>query len=276
MPQLQKPPYVFMNGRLTPWDEARIHVGAEALVRGISVFEGLKAYWRHDGEELNILAAREHYDRLGRSARLQQLPFATSYQEFLEACTSLARRLMTAEQDLWLRPTLFAVEGHWGEGTVTDLVITSYHQEKKRPAPVDVGIIDSAAARARRMSEWGWSRSPWSLVYECTVTMCPFTMPKLSLRTLTNGARQLVVHDAQLMTRSVSGLNWSLLIPTTKVPSISPLPGALMITRSAPAFKWADAASLVRNKPVHSSTTSAPSSFHFSFDGSRSAETGIR
>lgn len=140
MPQLQKPPYVFMNGRLTPWDEARIHVGAEALVRGISVFEGLKAYWRHDGEELNILAAREHYDRLGRSARLQHLPFATSYDEFLEACTSLARRLMTAEQDLWLRPTLFAVEGHWGEGTVTDLVITSYHQEKKRPAPVDVGI----------------------------------------------------------------------------------------------------------------------------------------
>jgi branched-chain amino acid aminotransferase len=136
MPQLQRPPYVFMNGRLTPWDEARIHVGAEAL----SVFEGLKAYWRHDGEELNILAAREHYDRLGRSARLQHLPLAMSYDEFLEACTTLARRLMTRDRDLWLRPTLFAVEGHWGEGTVTDLVITSYHQDKSRPAPLDVGI----------------------------------------------------------------------------------------------------------------------------------------
>ena len=47
-------------------------------------------------------------------------------------------------------------------------------------------------------------------------------------------AKQLVVQDAQLMTRSVFGLNSSLLMPTTNVPSIS-LPGALMMTRSAPA-----------------------------------------
>jgi branched-chain amino acid aminotransferase len=140
MAQLQRPPWVFMNGRLTAWDDARIHVGAEALIRGISVFEGLKAYWRHDGEQLGILAAREHYDRLTRSARLQHLPFAMSYEEFLDACLALTRRLMTREHDQWLRPTLFAVEGHWGEGTVSDLVITSYHQEKHRPEPVDVGI----------------------------------------------------------------------------------------------------------------------------------------
>lgn len=140
MPQLQKPPWVFMNGRLTPWEDARIHVGAEALVRGISVFEGLKGYWRHDGEQLSILAAREHYERLRRSARLQHLPFTMSYEEFLEACLGLARRLMTKGRDLWLRPTLLAVEGHWGEDTVSDLVITCYQQEKNRPEPVDVGI----------------------------------------------------------------------------------------------------------------------------------------
>jgi len=140
MAQLQKPPYVFMNGQLTPWDEAKIHVAAEALIRGISVFEGIKAYWRHDGEELSILAFREHYDRLTRSAALQHLPFAMSFEGFAEACSSLVRRLMTNERDLWLRPTLFAIEGHWGESTVTDLIITSYHQDKKRPAPIDVGV----------------------------------------------------------------------------------------------------------------------------------------
>jgi branched-chain amino acid aminotransferase len=140
MAKLQKPPYVFMNGRLTPWDEAMIHVAAEALIRGISVFEGIKAYWRHDGSKLNILALREHYDRLRRSAKLQHLPFTMSYDAFAEACVTLVRRLMTTDRDLWLRPTLLAIEGHWGESTVSDLVITSYHQDKKRPHPIDVGV----------------------------------------------------------------------------------------------------------------------------------------
>jgi branched-chain amino acid aminotransferase len=140
MAKLQRPPYVYMNGRLTAWDDARIHVGAEALIRGISVFEGIKAYWRHDGSQLNVLAMREHYDRLVRSARLQQLPFATSYEAFKEACATLVGKLVTNERDLWMRTTLLAVEGNWGEDTVSDLVITSYHQDKKRPEPIDVGV----------------------------------------------------------------------------------------------------------------------------------------
>lgn len=140
MVQLQSPPYVYMNGRLTPWDEAKIHVGAEALIRGASVFEGVKGYWRHDGSTLNLLALREHYDRLVRSARLLYLPFALSYEGFETACTALVRKLMVPERDLWLRPTILAVEGYWGEQTVTDLVITCYHQDKKRPAPIDIGI----------------------------------------------------------------------------------------------------------------------------------------
>ena len=140
MAQLQKPPYVYMGGRITAWDDAKIHVSSEALIRGISVFEGIKGYWRHDGGEFALLALREHYDRLVRSAMLQHLPFAMSYDEFREACLSLVHKLLTKERDLWLRTTLFSIEGQWGEFTVSDLVITSYHQEKKRPAPVDLGI----------------------------------------------------------------------------------------------------------------------------------------
>src|SRR5580704_11060318 len=63
-------------------------------------------------------------------------------------------------------------------------------------APVVVGMIDSVAARARRLSSWGASRMTWSLVYACTVVMNPVSMPKESLSTLATTARQLVVHDA--------------------------------------------------------------------------------
>jgi len=137
---LQKPPFVYMGGRLTEWDKATIHVGAEALIRGISVFEGIKGYWRYDGGEFALLALHEHYSRLTRSALLQHLPFSMAYEEFRDACLTLVRKLLTKERDLWLRPTLFAVEGHWGEDTVTDLVITCYHQDKKKPAPIEIGV----------------------------------------------------------------------------------------------------------------------------------------
>lgn len=140
MAQLQRPPFVFMNGRLTSWEEAQVHVGSEALIRGISVFEGIKGYWSHDGQCLQLLSLREHFDRLARSCLLQYLPFEWTYETFTDACFSLVRRLATPERDLWLRPTVLAVEGHWGADTVTDLAITCYHQEKQRPEPISVGI----------------------------------------------------------------------------------------------------------------------------------------
>jgi len=140
MVQLQKPPYVFMNGRLTDWDSARIHVGSEALIRGVSVFEGIKGYWQQDGKTFALLAMREHFDRLCRSARLLHLPFVMSYAEFVDASMQLVKKLLVPGKDLWFRPTLFAVEGHWGLDTQTDLVITAYTQEMKRPDPITVGI----------------------------------------------------------------------------------------------------------------------------------------
>ena len=63
-------------------------------------------------------------------------------------------------------------------------------------APVEVGMIDSAAARARRRSLCGKSRMRWSFVYAWIVFMKPRLMPKLSRSTLAIGARQFVVHDA--------------------------------------------------------------------------------
>ena len=140
MAALQKPPYVYMNGGIVAWDDARIHVSAEALIRGMSVFEGIKGYWKFDNSELALLALRKHFDRLTRSTRLQHLPFSMSYDAFRDACAALVGKLKTPDKDLWLRTTVYAVEGNWGADTVTDLVITCYQQEKARPAPIDLGV----------------------------------------------------------------------------------------------------------------------------------------
>ena len=140
MVKLQKPALVFMNGQLVPWDDATLHVSTPAAIRGISVLEGIKGYWRHDDSHLALLALRSHFERLQRSAMLQQLPFSMGYEEFTEACLTIVRALLSEDKDLWIRPTLYAVEGHWGVDTVTDLVIMCYNQDKRVPDPISLGV----------------------------------------------------------------------------------------------------------------------------------------
>ena len=72
-------------------------------------------------------------------------------------------------------------------------------------APVVVGMMFCAAARARRRSLCAKSRITWSLVYAWIVVIRPLTMPKLSSSTLAIGATQLVVHDAFEMMWCLAG-----------------------------------------------------------------------
>jgi branched-chain amino acid aminotransferase len=139
MVKLQKPSHIFFQGRIRPWDDAHLHISTEAVTRGLNVFEGVKGYWQPDGS-FGLVALRRHYDRLLRSARLLHIPFEMPYHEFETSCHALVERLCRPGTNMWLRATLFVVEGHWGEGTKADLVLTAYHTPPSPPAPLAIGI----------------------------------------------------------------------------------------------------------------------------------------
>jgi len=44
MAQLQTPKWVYMGGKIRPWEDAVLHISTEAVTRGLNVFEGLKGY----------------------------------------------------------------------------------------------------------------------------------------------------------------------------------------------------------------------------------------
>src|SRR5699024_12228787 len=98
-------------------------------------------------------------------------------------------------------------------------------------------------------------------------------MPKLSFSTLAMGARQLVVQEA-LETKVMSLVYLSRLTPHTNM-GVSSLEGADMMTFLAPASMWPWAFSLVRNRPVDSTTYSAPILPQGRSAGLRSAKMGI-
>jgi branched-chain amino acid aminotransferase len=136
--QLQRPEHVFFDGQVRLWEEAVFHVSSEAVVRGLNVFEGLKGHWQASGG-FAWRTLRRHYERMRRSARLLHIPMEFSYEEFVDACMGLTQVELRPEKDLYIRATLFVVEGHYGEGQVSDLVLTAYKQEKEPPAPIEVG-----------------------------------------------------------------------------------------------------------------------------------------
>lgn len=144
--QLQRPDHLFINGAVRPWEEGVLHVSTEAVVRGLNVFEGLKAYWQDSGE-LAFRTLRSHYERMNRSARLLHIPIDFAYEDFVAACTALTAAELTEDNDLYIRATVFVIEGHYGEGTVSDLVLTAYQQKKEPPKAIAVGTST-------------WQRSP--------------------------------------------------------------------------------------------------------------------
>ncbi len=137
---LQQPRWAYFQGDVRPWEEATLHISSEAVNRGLNVYEGLKGYWQANEEKFGIVELEPHYERLVRSAKLLHIPVPVSYEQFQEACGKLVRALYERDKDMWIRATLFVVEGHWGEGTVADLFLTAYHQAKQAPSPVRLGV----------------------------------------------------------------------------------------------------------------------------------------
>jgi branched-chain amino acid aminotransferase len=138
--QLQTPPWALVNGELMPYNDVRIHISAEALTRAMSVFEGVKGYWNDTGEIFAVRTPRQHYDRLCRSAALLYIPITFSYEDFLTGLETLAGRLLVPDRDLWFRVTLYVTQGHWGEGTSADLIVTAFTQQKHNPDPMRLGV----------------------------------------------------------------------------------------------------------------------------------------
>jgi branched-chain amino acid aminotransferase len=107
---LQKSDWIWINGELVRWDEAKVHVLSHGLHYGTGVFEGIRAYETERGPA--VFRHREHLERLQRSADLYYLELPHSLEELRQASHELIRR-----NDLtscYIRPIAFRGYGEMG------------------------------------------------------------------------------------------------------------------------------------------------------------------
>lgn len=103
------PKYLYLNGTLTPWEDATVHVTTIAWTALGAVFEGIRGYWNADTEELHVFRLREHMDRLQSSSRLVRLPLAYSTDELIDATRGLVAA-NECREDTYIFPLVYGAD----------------------------------------------------------------------------------------------------------------------------------------------------------------------
>jgi branched-chain amino acid aminotransferase len=98
---------IWMDGRLVPWDQATVHVGAHALHYGSSVFEGIRAYEIDGRPALFCLSA--HLDRLANSAKIYRMQIPYSLEEIKQAIVDTVKA--NGHRACYIRPIIFRGAG---------------------------------------------------------------------------------------------------------------------------------------------------------------------
>jgi branched-chain amino acid aminotransferase len=126
---MNKAKYIWMNGVLTPWDDAKVHVLTHTLHYGNGAIEGTKAYRTVDGR-CAIFKLNEHTQRLLNSSKMTLIDVPYTLKELNEAQIELLRANELFD-GAYIRPLVYLGYG----------VMGLYHKD----APVEVSI-----------SAWEW------------------------------------------------------------------------------------------------------------------------
>ena len=82
--------YVWHNGQLVPWDDAKIHVMAHVVNYGSSVFEGIRCY--HTAKGPAIFRLRDHMLRLLQSCKIYRIELDYSPRRIMSGSGGCRRR----------------------------------------------------------------------------------------------------------------------------------------------------------------------------------------
>lgn len=118
--------YIWFDGDMVPWREAKVHVLTHTLHYGMGVFEGVRAY-RTEADGTAIFRLREHTDRLFNSAKIIGMNMPFDRATLIDA----QRRVVRANNldEAYLRPLAFLGSEGMGlraEGLRTHVIVASW------------------------------------------------------------------------------------------------------------------------------------------------------
>ena len=98
--------WVFLDGEMVRYHDAYLPPMTHALHYGTGCFEGIRAYWNPEQDQLFLLQAEAHYKRLRQSAAILRMDIPYSDQELIDWTREILRR-NNARTDTYIRPLVF-------------------------------------------------------------------------------------------------------------------------------------------------------------------------
>lgn len=103
------PKYVFFEGKIVPFEDAKISVATHALHYGTGVFGGLRGYWNQNKEKLYIFRPYDHYHRLLNSGRLMHMSIPYDEESLIQLTLDLVRT-EGWQEDIYIRPFIYKAD----------------------------------------------------------------------------------------------------------------------------------------------------------------------
>ena len=144
-----------MNGKLVPWDDAKIHIGSHVIHYASAVFEGVRCYKTPKGSAVFRLDA--HTERLFNSAKIYWMDVGYTPEQLNDAILETIRA--NRKDACYIRPVVYRGFGELGVNPLG--------------SPVDVAIM-----------VWDWGKYLGQEALEQGVDVCVSSWTRMAPNTL--------------------------------------------------------------------------------------------
>jgi branched-chain amino acid aminotransferase len=121
--------HIWFNGKLIPWNDAKLHVMSHVVNYGSSVFEGIRCYQTDKGPA--VFRLRDHMQRLLDSAKIYRMELDYTLDELIDATLNLI--VANKVTPCYIRPIILRGYGTVGvdpTGSPIDVYIVNYEWGK--------------------------------------------------------------------------------------------------------------------------------------------------
>jgi branched-chain amino acid aminotransferase len=103
------PKHVFFEGKIVPFEEAKVSVATHAFNYGTAVFGGIRGYWNDEKKKLYIFRPFDHYRRLLNSGRMMNMQIPFDEESLIQLTLDLIR-MEGWQTDIYIRPLIYKAD----------------------------------------------------------------------------------------------------------------------------------------------------------------------
>jgi branched-chain amino acid aminotransferase len=103
------PKFAFFEGKIVPYENAKIGVMTHALNYGTGVFAGVRAYWNLEEEQLFVFRPHDHFKRFTNSWKIINAHLDYSIEDLVDIVRELLRKEGYRE-DCYIRPLVYKAD----------------------------------------------------------------------------------------------------------------------------------------------------------------------